>query len=84
MGSQSSTVDFEGVLAASEKGSPLIIDVRGHDEFAAGYIPSSFCLPLPELGEALALSPEDFKAKYNFDLPAKDQEIISTCRVIYT
>ena len=62
MGSQSSTVDFEGVLAASEKGSPLIIgfwlfllrnlvilfkcpknciflDVRGHDEFAAGYIP---------------------------------------------
>ena len=25
MGSQSSTVDFEGVLAASEKGSPLII-----------------------------------------------------------
>jgi len=36
---------------------PVVLDVRGADEFAAGHIPGAQLLPLPELGWRLAEIP---------------------------
>jgi rhodanese-related sulfurtransferase len=57
-----------------------LIDVREPDEVILGAIPSSVNLPLSEIKTALALPEDQFKAKYGFDKPRRNQEIIFYCR----
>merc|ERR1712029_1116243 len=73
-------VDFSGVKQASENGEPLIVDVRNVDEFAEGRIPSAVNLPLGELQEAITLESEDFKKRYKFDKPEKEDSLILMCK----
>ncbi len=65
----------------SRKENLQLIDVREPNEFSRGHIPSATNIPLGEIGAALALSPEEFKAKYGVEKPAKDDEkVIVYCR----
>jgi rhodanese-related sulfurtransferase len=57
-----------------------LIDVREPDEVVLGSIPSSVNLPLSEIKTALAMPEDAFKAKYGFDKPQREQEIIFYCR----
>lgn len=57
-----------------------LIDVREPDEVIQGSIPSSVNLPLSEIANALALNEADFKEKYGFEKPRRDQEIVFYCR----
>ncbi|KZT51063.1 Rhodanese-like protein [Calocera cornea HHB12733] len=60
--------------------SILLIDVREPPEIAQGSIPSSVALPLSELKDALRLSPAAFRARYGFEMPEKQKQIIFYCR----
>ena len=57
-----------------------MIDVREPDEVVQGSIPSSVNLPLSVLATAIHLPAEEFKLKYGFEKPGKDQEITFYCR----
>lgn len=57
-----------------------LIDVREPGEVELGSIPSSVNLPLSVLPGALHLKPEEFREKYGFEMPSKDQEITFYCR----
>ena len=57
-----------------------IVDVREPDEVALGMIPSAVNIPLADLGNTLTLNPVAFKAKFGFEKPQKDQEIVVYCR----
>ncbi len=57
-----------------------MIDVREPDEVVQGSIPSAVNLPLSVLPNALHFSPEEFKEKFGFEKPRKDQELTFYCR----
>ncbi|KIY51400.1 Rhodanese-like protein, partial [Fistulina hepatica ATCC 64428] len=57
-----------------------LIDVREPDEYKEGHIPTAANLPLSVLPDALGWSEEDFKAKFGFDMPPKDQNVVFYCR----
>ncbi|KAL1762444.1 Rhodanese-like protein [Schizophyllum commune] len=57
-----------------------LIDVREPNETEQGMIPSAVNLPLSELPNSLHLGSTDFKAKYGYEKPRKDQEITFYCR----
>ena len=77
----SEVVGFAEVRKAAEDQSAIIMDVRNPDEYASGHIPSAVNLPLPEIGNAVGMSAEQFKEKYNFEQPAKDASIITHCKM---
>ena len=60
----------------------LLIDVRNATELEnPGQIPGSVHLPLYEIPEAFHLSDEDFREKYHFNKPLKqDKNVVLTCR----
>eukprot|EP00088_Acartia_fossae_P071590 TRINITY_DN9866_c0_g1_i5.p1 TRINITY_DN9866_c0_g1~~TRINITY_DN9866_c0_g1_i5.p1 ORF type:complete len:120 (+),score=15.96 TRINITY_DN9866_c0_g1_i5:28-387(+) len=72
-------VEFDAVKKASEKKSPVILDVRDPDGHAGGHIPSALNLPFSQFADISSLSSDQFKKKYKFDLPEKDVEIITHC-----
>jgi len=57
----------------------VLIDVREQHELSHGMIPTAKCVPLSDFAEALALSPEEFRQKYGFELSAEDN-LIFYCR----
>ena len=57
-----------------------MIDVREPDEVLQGSIPSSVNLPLTVLPTALGMPPVEFKEKFGFEKPRKDQEVTFYCR----
>ncbi len=57
-----------------------LIDVRQPEELSYGLIPTAHNVPLPELNEALASSPDQFFAKYKFPKPQKNNLVIFNCR----
>ena len=63
-------VSREELLARSEDGTVLILDVRPPEEYAAGHIPGAISLPLDQLEERLV------------DLPP-ETEIVAYCRGTY-
>jgi rhodanese-related sulfurtransferase len=63
-------VSREELLARSEDGTVLILDVRPPEEYAAGHIPGAISLPLDQLEERLV------------DLPP-ETEIVAYCRGPY-
>ena len=58
----------------------ILIDVRGDDEMRYGVIPSSVHLCLDDFQFAWDLDGAEFKEKYGFDKPSKDDLIILYCR----
>lgn len=57
-----------------------MIDVREPDEVLQGSIPSAVNLPLSVLPASLNLSAAEFKEKFGFEKPRKDQEVTFYCR----
>ncbi len=55
------------LLAASEAGRVVVLDVRPTDEYDAGHLPGAISIPLPELADRLA------------EIPA-DTEVVAYCR----
>ncbi len=49
--------DLEAKLGQSD--APLILDVRGGEEYAAGHIPGARHIPLDQLEQSLAELPQD-------------------------
>ncbi|XP_074043334.1 thiosulfate sulfurtransferase/rhodanese-like domain-containing protein 3 isoform X1 [Macrotis lagotis] len=60
--------------------STLLIDVREPWEILEhGQIPGFFNIPLGEIDQALQMNSEDFKEKYNQDMPSKSDNLIFSC-----
>jgi len=79
----SPTISFEEVLAISKDGSEPIIDVRSRKELEeTGKIPNSHNVPLAEIREMAfeGLSEEEFKIKFGFERPQKEEPFVLTCR----
>ena len=74
-------VTFAELSVRSAAGDILLLDVRRPDELEqTGCIPGSLNVPLQQLDTALALSGEEFKARYGFPKPAVGDELWVTCR----
>lgn len=53
-------LDVEGLARRLDgAGSPLVLDVRGADEYAAGHVPGSLHVPYEQLGERLGELPRE-------------------------
>ena len=77
------TILFQEVLAISQDGSEPIIDVRSRKELEeTGKIPNSHIVPLAEIREMAfeGLSAEEFKIKFGFERPQKEEPFVLTCR----
>ncbi|KAF9535571.1 Rhodanese-like domain-containing protein [Crepidotus variabilis] len=57
-----------------------IIDVREPDEVIQGMIPGAVNLPLSVMSGALHLPHQEFKDKFGFEKPRKNQEVVFYCR----
>ena len=71
------------MLAISKDGSEPIIDVRSRKELEeTGKIPNSHNVPLEEIREMAfeGLSAEEFKIKFGFERPQKEEPFVLTCR----
>ena len=71
---------YQTRLLTSVHQDAYLIDVREPNETEQGMIPSAVNLPLSELPNSLHLGSTDFKAKYGYEKPRKDQEITFYCR----
>ncbi|XP_036623454.1 thiosulfate sulfurtransferase/rhodanese-like domain-containing protein 3 [Trichosurus vulpecula] len=60
--------------------SSLLIDVREPWEVLEyGKIPGFLNIPLGEISQALQMDSEDFKEKYNQDMPSKSDSLVFSC-----
>ncbi|MEU3250155.1 metalloregulator ArsR/SmtB family transcription factor [Streptomyces sp. NPDC006997] len=67
LGAGTEAVGRDELLARAEEGSVVVLDVRSHEEYAAGHIPGALSVPLAELDERLAALPPD-------------REVVAYCR----
>ncbi|KAJ2353161.1 hypothetical protein IWW50_005734 [Coemansia erecta] len=77
MSSNATPLELKDILDISSSGKcndkdMVILDVRGPGEYSEGHVKGAKNVPVQELDQALQLSAGDFKAKYKFELPAKD------------
>jgi rhodanese-related sulfurtransferase/DNA-binding transcriptional ArsR family regulator len=63
-------VDVEALNRRVQEGEVIVLDVRPHDEYAAGHIPGAVSLPIEELKRRLGQLP-------------RDREIVAYCRGPY-
>jgi len=61
--------------------SPLIVDVRTEDEFAAGRIPGAVNIPLSEVEFAFSLPEKKFTETFGISKPGMADLIITSCKV---
>ena len=72
--------DMSALVSNTEPGRSLVVDVRSPEEFSAGRLPISVNIPLPGLGEALAMGPELFQDKFGVNKPQLGDDIVVMCR----
>ena len=72
--------DMSALVSSSERGRSLVVDVRSPEEFSAGRLATSVNIPLPGLGEALAMGPELFQDKFGVNKPQLGDDIVVMCR----
>ncbi|XP_013788659.1 uncharacterized protein LOC106472554 [Limulus polyphemus] len=75
-------VSFEELSALINASDVTLIDVRTPEELKeVGMIPTSVNVPLAEVEQAFQLPSNEFKEKYGFPLPSKDDgNVVMTCR----
>lgn len=74
-------VKFADIASRQPSDNALLLDVRRPDELKeTGRIPGSRNVALQELDEALALTADQFRARYGFSRPSPGDEITVTCR----
>ncbi len=59
LGSFEDAITRDELLSRQARGEITLIDVRPHDEYAAGHIPGAISVPLAELADRLAELPPD-------------------------
>jgi rhodanese-related sulfurtransferase len=59
LGSPEDAITRDELLRRQDTGEITLIDVRPHDEYAAGHIPGAISVPLAELADRLAALPAD-------------------------
>ncbi|EKG14223.1 hypothetical protein MPH_08598 [Macrophomina phaseolina MS6] len=93
-GSKSKLYDFSGSHANislspslqikevvySPRADRILIDVREPHEYAAGFIPTAFNMPIASAPEGLFLSPEEFEDKFGFQKPPVGNEVVFYCK----
>lgn len=58
-----------------------IIDVRNRNEIeACGQIPGAHCIPVTEIKFACDLDKENFKARYGFEKPECEDDLVVCCK----
>lgn len=62
------------------KDKKLVIDVRQKAELQYGMLPTAQHLPFEELEEAFSLDESEFKERYGFRKPTKEQTFVLYCR----
>ena len=67
LGDDSEAVDRDELMARMRRGYVIVVDVRPHEEYAAGHIEGARSIPIDELEQRLA------------ELPA-DREVVAYCR----
>lgn len=63
-----------------DKGEYILIDVRREDELGHGMIPTAKHLCLDDVEEAFELDDENFRERFGFDKPSKEDLIVVHCR----
>ncbi|KAG5370361.1 Thiosulfate sulfurtransferase RDL1 [Yarrowia sp. C11] len=58
----------------------ILIDVREPSEFANGYIPGAFNMPLRSQSYALCKTPEEFQAALGFPKPDPSMHVVFYCQ----
>ncbi|KAH7039493.1 Rhodanese-like domain-containing protein [Macrophomina phaseolina] len=81
-GSKSKVYDFSGIkeVVYSPRADRILIDVREPHEYAAGFIPTAFNMPIASAPEGLFLSPEEFEDKFGFQKPPVGNEVVFYCK----
>jgi len=62
------------------KGKYVLIDVREEDELKHGMIPTAKNVPMSEFNNFFDLNEKEFKEKFGFDKPKKNDNVIFYCR----
>ncbi|XP_015240137.1 PREDICTED: thiosulfate sulfurtransferase/rhodanese-like domain-containing protein 1 [Cyprinodon variegatus] len=77
------TITYEELKALIAKSKDLVlIDVRSEDEVKRGKIAGSIHIPIQTVDAALAMTPDEFKAKYGVTKPALgDSELVFYCQI---
>ncbi|QEU60038.1 Rdl1 [Kluyveromyces lactis] len=73
--------DFDDIvsLIKTKPDNVILLDVREPEEFAIVQIPGSVNMPYKSAPDALAYGDEEFKGKFGFPKPSKDQELVFFC-----
>ena len=72
--------DMSVLVASSEPGRSLVVDVRSPEEFSGGRLSISVNIPLPGLEEAMAMEPELFQQKFGVNKPGLGEDIVVMCK----
>ncbi|XP_007484424.1 thiosulfate sulfurtransferase/rhodanese-like domain-containing protein 3 [Monodelphis domestica] len=76
----SQSLTYEELKKLLHSKSILLIDVRDAWEILEyGKIPGSLNIPLDEIGQALQMDSEDFKEKYQQEMPSKSDNLVFSC-----
>ncbi|XP_020853989.1 thiosulfate sulfurtransferase/rhodanese-like domain-containing protein 3 [Phascolarctos cinereus] len=76
----SQSVTYKELKNLLHSKSNLLIDVREPWEILEyGKIPGFLNIPLGEIDQALQMDSEDFKKKYNQDMPSKSDTLVFSC-----
>ncbi|KAF2732142.1 Rhodanese-like protein [Polyplosphaeria fusca] len=60
--------------------SPLLVDVREPNEFAAGAIPTAINIPITSQPDALLLPADEFEDRFGFAKPDTEREVVFYCK----
>ncbi|AOW01084.1 Rhodanese-like domain-containing protein [Yarrowia lipolytica] len=70
----------ESLVDGSAPADTILIDVREPSEYAAGFIPGAFNMPLKTQSFALCKSPEEFETAMGFPKPSKNMHVVFYCQ----
>ncbi|XP_061582294.1 thiosulfate:glutathione sulfurtransferase-like [Cololabis saira] len=76
-------ISYEDLKALLGKSQNLfLVDVRTKEEVDKGHIPGSIHIPVDTVETALAMNPEEFKAKYGVTKPVLDApDVVFHCQM---
>uniref|UniRef100_A0A3Q2EHM6 Thiosulfate sulfurtransferase/rhodanese-like domain-containing protein 3 n=1 Tax=Cyprinodon variegatus TaxID=28743 RepID=A0A3Q2EHM6_CYPVA len=73
-------VDYEQLKRLLAEGKTAVVDVREPWELREyGFIPGSVNVPLGQVSSALQLAPEEFREKYDGEMPRQTDNVVFVC-----
>lgn len=81
-GSKSKVYDFNSIKQLLDNPAPdrTLIDVREPHEFAGGFIPTAYNMPIASVPEGIFLPAEEFEERFGFEKPPAGNELVFYCK----